>query len=155
MLKEIENVISDYHWMSREVDRLYTILWGSAGPKPFSERLIAQYGIEATLPKGSSIKSQAELEAMDRRERKLIEKLQRYEAMTTAVEKDRDLLEEELHRTIYDCMMDGMSYRAIGKHLGISRGKFYREKETILNTLSQKDQKSHIVQFLRNEKIAV
>lgn len=149
-LKDIENVISDYHWMSREVDRLESILFGTSGMR--NTRLISQYGIEATLPKGSPLKSDAELAVIDRREQKLLQKLERYSKMTAAVEHDQDLLEDDFHKTIYDCMMDGMSYRAIGKHLGISRGKFYREKETILNTIYQKDQKSQIVQYLREQE---
>lgn len=149
-LKDIENVISDYHWMSREVDRLESILFGTSSMR--NTRLISQYGIEATLPKGSPLKSDAELAVIDRREQKLLVKLERYSKMTAAVEHDQDLLQDDFHKTIYDCMMDGMSYRAIGKHLGISRGKFYREKETILNTIYQKDQKSQIVQYLREQE---
>ncbi|PKR79409.1 hypothetical protein CEY16_05485 [Halalkalibacillus sediminis] len=150
-LREIENVISDYHWMSREVDRLQQALWGSIGSK--KSEGVAQYGLAAVMPKGSPGKSQPELNAMDRREKKIYKKLQRYDSMTRAVEHDQELLKEDLHKTIYDCMMEGMSYRATGKHLGISRGKFYREKETILNTLYQKDQKSQIIHFLTEEKL--
>ncbi|MCY9443217.1 sigma-70 family RNA polymerase sigma factor, partial [Bacillus spizizenii] len=41
------------------------------------------------------------------------------------------------HKVIYDWMMDGMSYRAIGLHLGISRETVRKMKDELINQLCQ------------------
>ncbi|WP_284386133.1 sigma-70 family RNA polymerase sigma factor, partial [Bacillus safensis] len=84
---------------------------------------VAQYGIEATLPKGSKGKSQAELRDMDMREERLFKRLRKYEERVYAIEAAASKIEGEKNRVVYDCMMEGMSYRAIGLHLGLSREK--------------------------------
>ncbi|TWJ99384.1 hypothetical protein CHCC20493_1924 [Bacillus licheniformis] len=59
--KEIEKLISSYHWMAKEVQRLQRVLYGS--DIPMRSWGVAQYGLEAAMPKGSPGKSQAELKA--------------------------------------------------------------------------------------------
>ncbi|NIK11179.1 sigma-70 family RNA polymerase sigma factor [Alkalibacillus almallahensis] len=151
-LKTIENMISDYHWMIREVDRLAQVLWGSTQHR--SEG-VSQYGLASVMPNGSPGKSQVELDAMDRQDRKRYERYVRFKQMTSAVEHDIELLDDEFLRTIYDCMMEGMSYRAIGMHLGIARRTLYNKKYTILHTLHTLDQSSQIIHFLQSQKNAV
>ena len=132
--KQIENLIYDYHWMRKEVDRLERIVYGSS--IPMKSWGVAQYGIEATLPRGSRGKSKAELEAMDLREERAYKRLQSYEGKVYAVEKlanyVQDVLKHDHMLVIIDCMMDGMSYRSIAAHLGTNREKVRELKDKML-----------------------
>ncbi|MDM5335728.1 sigma-70 family RNA polymerase sigma factor [Fictibacillus enclensis] len=118
MLKErIEHLLRDYHWMKKEVDRLQRIVYGYA--TPMKSWGVAQYGIEATMPKSSRGKSQEELKEMDLREEREYKRLKKYEEIVFAIEMAADLLEDEKDKVIYDCLLDGMSYRSIDHRVGI------------------------------------
>lgn len=148
--KEIENLISSYYWMVKEVQRLQSVLYGSE--IPMRSWGVARYGLEAAMPKGSPGKSQAELKEMDMREERLFKRLQYFEERVYAIEAAARTINGERHRVIYDCMMEGMSYRAIGLHLGISRETVRRMKDEIINQLCQN---CRIVQLLNPEKSVV
>lgn len=149
MIEIIERLIRDYQWMRREVDRLQNALYGYA--TPMRSWGVAQYGIEAAMPKGSSGKSQAELKNMDLREERLYKRLMKFEGRVYAIEWAGELLEDEKERVVYDCMLDGMSYRSIAELLGMTRNQVKKTKDAILSQLSQKSQ---FVQLLNLEKFA-
>ncbi|MEB3127521.1 sigma factor-like helix-turn-helix DNA-binding protein [Bacillus paralicheniformis] len=148
--KEIEKLISSYHWMAKEVQRLQRVLYGS--DIPMRSWGVAQYGLEAAMPKGSPGKSQAELRDMDIREERLYKRLEYFEERVYAIEAAARTIEGEQHKVIYDCMTEGMSYRAIGLHLGISRETVRRMKDEIINQLCQN---CRIVQLLNPKKSVV
>jgi len=111
MKEKIEQLIRDYHWMKKEVERLERVLFGYSTPM----RLwgVAQYGDEFAMPKGSVGKSQAELRDMDIREERQYKRLKLLRRKVYVIESGADLLRDEKDKVIYDCMLDGMSYRAI------------------------------------------
>ncbi|WP_164219359.1 sigma-70 family RNA polymerase sigma factor [Virgibacillus sp. YIM 98842] len=151
-VKEIENLIYQYHWRKREMDRIEGILWRSFSKSP-SVGLVSQYGVEATLPKpNTSIKSQAEMEAMDARERRLLNRWREYKQIVQSIESMGDCLQDPQQLIILDCMMEGMSYRSIADHLGINRNKIREMKE---NMLCQICQKCHFLHDLILEKFVV
>lgn len=150
MLKQIEGLIYEYHWRKKEMDRIENMLFGHRIPISKSVG-VAQYGIEATLPHGSKLKSYAEMEAMDRREERQYKRWESYRTTVCAIEVMADSLEDEQELIIIDCMMEGMSYRSIADHLGISRNKLGQIKNEMLNHLSQK---CHFVLSLLEEKSA-
>lgn len=58
----------------------------------------------------------------------------------------------DMKRVVYDCMLEGISYRAISKHLGVSRNTVRELKEEIIDTIYQevqKGQKGHFGQLLK------
>lgn len=116
---DINELIRDYRMMKREIERLQKILYG----KPFPMRSwgVAQYGDESSLPKGSPGKSQAELRDMDIREQKQIQRLEEYQRKVIAIESAGDLLDREILKIVYDCMLSGMTRQEIANHLEISR----------------------------------
>ncbi|MEH7342740.1 sigma-70 family RNA polymerase sigma factor [Bacillus sp. JJ1532] len=136
--------------MRKEVDRLERILYGHS--TPMRSWGVALYGIEATMPRGSSGKSQAELKKMDIREERAYKRLAKFQDTVYALEIAAEFLEDEKEKVIYDCMIDGMSFREIAYHIGISRNQVKKAKESILSQLSQKCQ---FVQLLKLEKSAV
>ncbi|MCY9444431.1 sigma-70 family RNA polymerase sigma factor, partial [Bacillus spizizenii] len=98
--KDIENLINSYHWMAKEVHRLQRVLYGSV--IPMKNWGVAQYGLEAAMPKGSPGKSQAELRQMDMREERLFKRLKYYEERVFAVELGAEKIKGEQHKVIYD-----------------------------------------------------
>lgn len=150
LIEQIEEVLKDYPWMRKQVDHLQRQLYGSSSP--MRSWGVAQYGIEAAMPKGSSGKSLEELKRMDIREERLYERLKKYEEQVFAIEMAGDLLEDEKQKVIYDFLLDGMSYRSIAYHLGITRNQVKESKKAILSQLSQND---HFVSLLKLEKSIV
>jgi|SRR5690625_2421215 len=143
--KQIENLIYQYHWRKKELDRLSNILWGLSNN--FKSVGVAQGGIESTLPKpNTSLKSYAEMDDMDARERRNYERYIEYEEKVDAVESMIDCLEDEQHKIILDCMMEGMSYRSIADHLSVNRNKIREMKEEMLCQICQK---CHLLQGLQ------
>lgn len=138
--KQVENLIYEYHWRRKELDRLENILWGSFTHAP-SFGLVQQLGIEATLPKPNvRIKSAAEIDAMESREQRLYKRWKDYRDKVVTIEMLADHLEDEQYQIILDCMMEGMSYRSIADHLGINRNKIREMKDIMLCQLCQKCQ---------------
>lgn len=146
---DISKLIRDYNWMKKEIARLQRIIYGT--PIPMNNWGVAQYGIEATLPKGSPGKSKAELEAMDLRERRQIERLERYQRYVYALEKAGDILKDERQKIIYDCLLDEMTYRQIALHLNVSKDFVHRQKVEIVRQMRQNRQ---ITAILQGEKPA-
>ncbi|MCM2983869.1 sigma-70 family RNA polymerase sigma factor [Niallia circulans] len=115
----IAELIRDYRMMKREIERLQRIIYGKS--LPMRSWGVAQYGVEATLPHGSSGKSQAELRDMDIREQKQIMRLKEYQRKVFAIESAGDFLDKEILKIVYDCMLSGMTRQQIAVHLEISR----------------------------------
>lgn len=130
----------------KEVDHFQNLLSGVA--VPMRSWGVVQYGVEATLPYGSSSISQAELREMDIREERLYRRLKKYESTVYALEMAGEHLKHEKEIVIYDCLLKGMSDRAISKHLDMTRNQIKKAKDDILNQLSQRSQ---FVQLLNLE----
>ena len=118
MTININELIRDYRMMKREIERLQKLIYGFS--MPMRSWGVSQYGVEATLPKGSSGKSQAELRDLDIREQKQIERLREYERKVIAIESAGDFLDREILKIVYDCLLEGMTRRQIAAHLELS-----------------------------------
>lgn len=153
--KEIENLISDYQWMKREITRLDELLYGIGSPGGGGNSGVAQYGIEATLPKGSGLISQVELDNLDRREKKLLQRIIHYKNKIELIELGEDLIEDPVQQVIYSCMMSGMSYRAIGKHVGVSREQVRRLRNDVIYHLCQNGHFCQSWRYLKYQKQSV
>lgn len=115
----IAELIRDYRMMKREIERLQKIIYGKS--IPMLSWGVAQYGLESTLPKGSSGKSYEELRDMDIREQKQIMRLEEYQRRVFAIETAGDYLDREILKIVYDCMLERMTRQEIAIHLEISR----------------------------------
>jgi len=147
---QLQSIIYDYQWQKKEVDRIKKILWGIDLPPT---NLVAQYGIEATMPRSNtSIKSKYELADMDMREQRLYKRYERYKKNTDTIERLGDYASTEWQLIILDCMMEGMSYRSIADHLGTNRNKVTELKDSMLNHLCQK---CHLLHDLRKDKVSM
>ncbi len=113
---------------------------------------VAQYGLDAAMPKGSSIRSAEEMKRMDVRERSQIQRLEKMRTYVYALEVAYDLVEDEQLQTIYDCLLDGMTYRQIAEHLSASKDYVRLKKIAVFSQISQNSQISRILTY---EKTAV
>lgn len=133
---ELEQMIYDYRWQSREAQRIKCLLSHIESPNGVTT---TQYGEEATLPKANtSIKSKSEINAMSKREERLYRRYLRYTENTQYVESLANHLTNDIQLIVLDCMMEGMSYRSIASHIGTSRYKIGEIKEELLSQLCQK-----------------
>ncbi|RHW33534.1 sigma-70 RNA polymerase sigma factor region 4 domain-containing protein [Oceanobacillus profundus] len=151
MKKQVEDLIYQYYWRKKEVSRICSILWRRYSLTP-SAGMVSKYGIEATLPKANtSLKSYAEMDALDARDKRLYDRYKDYEEIVKAIESIANYLEDEQQKIILDCMMEGMSYRSIADHLGINRNKIRLMKEKMLCQICQK---CHFLHDLIDKKTA-
>ena len=148
MAWEIEEWIRDYNFMLREISRLSRIL----NKVEFAgQKLVATYGDEAGMPRGSAGISQAELRQMTRREKRL----RKYETIVDFLERSTEEIEDEKNRIVFDCMLEGMKFREIALHLGVSRETVRRIKNDIVCHLCQMCETCQLLQLLNQIKSAV
>lgn len=122
--QEIEQTLRDYHWMIREIERLRELL-GDAG-----ERVVRNYEL-LDMPKPQGGRSDPVALEVSRRER-LWKKLRSYEQKVMYVQEKLEIIQDERERTVLDCMLDGMSMRAIAHHMGLSRRHVQNLKDRIV-----------------------
>lgn len=137
-MEQITQLIRDYRWMKNEIGRLQRIIYGTTFP--MKSWGVAQYGIDAAMPKGSKGKSIAEMDAMDLREERQIQRLESYQKYVYALESAVDILEDERQKIIYDCLLDEMTYRQIALHLNVSKDFVQRQKTEIVRQMRQSRQ---------------
>lgn len=140
---KVEDWIRDYGYMKREIDRLNKIL-NQVRTAPV--KLTATYGIEATLPKGSSGKSQEELKELSREERKLYQFIE----ITNYLWACKDLIEDDKEWTVYDCMLREVPYKEIAKHLNCSRETIRTMKNNIVGIIGMKVTQDKFLHQLKN-----
>ncbi|MBM4762722.1 sigma-70 family RNA polymerase sigma factor [Bacillus sp. B15-48] len=146
----ITTLIRDYRMMKREISRLQGILYGRS--IPMRSWGVAQYGVEASMPKGNSRKSQSELRDMDIREQKQIQRLREYERKVYAIESAGDFLDREILKICYDCMLEGMTRKQIAIHLELSIDSVDKLRQEIKTQLGSNTTFSEL---LHGEKFAV
>lgn len=134
----ITQMIKDYRWMKKEIIRLQSIIYGYT--VPIASWGVAQYGIEAVMPKGSKGKSLSEIKRAESLEDKRKKRLQRYETEVFLLETLSDTLENETQKVIFDCLLEGMTYREIGLHLGMSKDNVQKQKREIVQQLRENEQ---------------
>lgn len=145
---DIEYMISNYRLWKREIARLERVLYG--GHRSMSSWGVAQYGDIAAMPKGSSIRSAKELERMDYRDRIQYARLTRLESYVFALEVGIDVLKGEEIRTIYDCLLEGWTYRDIADHLNIAVSSVHRKRKKIVEQMEQNERIRAILTYEKN-----
>lgn len=127
--EEIEDILRDYHWMIREITRLRGYL------EDAGEGAVGQYGIESSMPKPKGGNTDPVYQETARRERKW-KRLKKLENKVLFIQDRLYLILDEREKTILECMLDGMSYRAIAKHMGLSHSHIQRIKDSIVTNLN-------------------
>ncbi|MEK4522384.1 sigma-70 family RNA polymerase sigma factor [Psychrobacillus sp. FSL W7-1493] len=134
---DIGYMVGNYRFWKKEIERLEKVLFG------FSVAMSSwgvAHGIDAAMPKGSSIRSAKELKKMDVREKSQLMRLERIRSYVYALEKALDLIEDEQLYTIYDCLLEGMTHRQIAAHLSASKDYVRYKKQEVFSQISQNSQ---------------
>jgi DNA-directed RNA polymerase specialized sigma subunit len=129
--KEIASILRDYHWMINEIQRQRKMLSDEV-----NGNFTAQYGIEASLPKGKGQNGDPIFREVIRREKKSrwIEKL---EKKVMFIQEHMDCITNEREKAVLECLLDGMSMIAISKHMGLSVRHVQRIKNSIVDKMSE------------------
>ena len=151
----IASIIADYQMMKTEIARLEQILYGFK--IPMDNWGVAQYGLDAAMPKGSSGKSESELKKMDVRERKQLERLSYMRFCVHILESFTNTFSDLRTNIIYDHILDGWTYRQIASELGVGVTYVKERKHQIIDIIvsarnAQNAQNDH---YLPKEKSAV
>ena len=127
--KQIENALRDYNWMINEIKRQRELL------EDAGTNLVAQSGIESTLPKAQGETGDPVAREVVRRDKKhsWVHKL---EVKVTFIQERMSIIEDEREKAVLECLLDGMSMVAIGKHMGLSSRHIRRIKESIVSQMS-------------------
>lgn len=128
---DLIKLISDAHWMFKEVARLEECIFGDICMKVSYG--VAQYGIEMCMPKGSSGCSISESLELDRREERQLKRYYKMKAKIDVADYIAGLLGNIELETIYDCLLTGMSLTEVGKHMEKDRKLIYNVREEVCN----------------------
>jgi len=123
---DLDTMITDYHWMLNAVKDIRAEI--EIGAKT------AQYGIEASMPKGQGNTSDpVELEVT--RRAKKIKRLQEYEMRLWEVQQRIGRVKGIREIQVLDWMLDGKSLRWIGKTMGLSHTHIQNIKDSIVEQM--------------------
>ncbi|WP_400194633.1 hypothetical protein [Lysinibacillus telephonicus] len=122
----LDAMITDYHWMLNAVKDIRAEL--EIGAKT------AQYGIEATLPKGQG-KTSDPVELEIARRAKKIKRLREYEMQLMEVQHRIVKVKGIREVQVLDWMLDGKSMRWIAKTMGLSHTHIQNIKDSIVKQM--------------------
>ncbi|MGX8791724.1 helix-turn-helix transcriptional regulator [Oceanobacillus sp. M60] len=143
--KQIEETLRDYSWMLNEIKRQRQLMDYEGG------NLVAQSGIESTMPKAKGGTSDPIALEVIRRDKnsKWLDKL---ETKVLFIQKRIHLITDEREKAVLECMLDGLSMSSISNHMGLSRRHIYNIKESIVNRIAHF---AHSAQDMTNNKQCV
>ncbi|NLY79018.1 MAG: hypothetical protein GX072_03675 [Lysinibacillus sp.] len=125
--EKLDRWIKDYRWMINTVEQLQ-MEFGYKGTK------IAQYGIEATLPKASGQTSDVVFTEVIRRNKHL-KRINEYIFKIQEVQKRVDKVTEPREVEVLYWLLEGKSMRWIGRHMGLSHTHVKNIKDCIIETM--------------------
>lgn len=127
--KQIEETLRDYNWMLNEIKRQRQLMDYEGG------NLVAQSGIESTMPKAKGGTSDPVALEVVRRD-KASRWVQKLEEKVLFIQKRMSVITDEREKAVLECMLDGMSMSSISNHMGLSRRHIYNIKESIVNRIA-------------------
>ncbi|MFP7199704.1 LuxR C-terminal-related transcriptional regulator [Lysinibacillus halotolerans] len=122
----LDAMVTDYHWMLNAVKDIRAEL--EIGAKT------AQYGLEASLPKGQGNSSDPIAIEVARRAKKN-KRLKEYEMRLWEVQQRIEKVKGEREIQVLDWLLDGKSMRWIGKATGLSHTQIQNIKENIIQQM--------------------
>lgn len=140
--KQIEQALRDYNWMINEIKRQRAFSGYTGG------NLVAQNIKDAIMPKaqgGTSDPVALEVVRRDDASRWV----QNLESKVLFIQKRIHIITDQKEKAVLECMLDGLSMVAIGKHMGLSRRHVYNIKESVVYKIAHFAHNSH---EMTNEK---
>jgi DNA-directed RNA polymerase specialized sigma subunit len=126
---QIAIILKDYHWMMNSIKILRESLTYTG------EGITAQYGEESGQPKAQGTSSDPVYKEVLRREKRyhIIEK---YKAKISIIQDRFHLIEDDREIEVLHWLLEGKSYRWIGKHMGLSFSHIKRIRDSIVEQLA-------------------
>src|SRR5690625_4790004 len=103
--------------------------------------VVAQGGIESSLPKAQGQTSDPVAREVIRRD-KASRWVLELEKKVIYIQERIPIITDEREKAVLNCLLDGMSMVAIGKHMGLSRRHVYNIKESIIAQFAHYSHKS-------------
>lgn len=123
----LDQWIKDYRWMINTVEELQSEL-------DFKGAKIAQYGVEASLPKASGQTSDVVFSEVNRRMNHL-KRINEYIFKIQEVQKRVEKVTEPREIEVLFWLLEGKSMRWIGHHMALSHVTIKNIKESILKNM--------------------
>lgn len=120
--QEIEQALRDYRWMIKEIKRQRELLSHVGG------NVVSHID---DMPKAKGTTGDPVAQEVIRRD-KTSRWVQNLESKVLFIQKRLHLINDEKERAVLECMLDGLSMVAIGKHMGLSRPHIYKLKDSII-----------------------
>ncbi|MBR7798346.1 MAG: DNA-binding response regulator [Bacillota bacterium] len=136
--QEIKNALKDYNWMVKEIKRQRKIL-EDAGTS-----LVAQSGIESAMPKPEENTSDPVAREVIRRDKKYTW-INRLEKKVSFIQERIPVITDERELAVLECLLDGMSVRAISNHMGLTTRHIQRIRNRIVSRMSQMSDMSDLL----------
>lgn len=137
VVQKVEEEIKDYHWMLKEVERLRKEIDKAIVSNPaIQQKLVATYGDAAGMLSGKGLRLST-LTFPEERYEKRIERMKSLENKVRQINDFAIELGDSKHRTVLECMMDGMRMNSIARHVGVSRQRLNEIKRDIVNRLAR------------------
>ena len=137
VVQKVEEEIKDYHWMVKEIDRLRNEIHKAIISNPaIQQKLVATYGDAAGMPSGKGLQLSTLIIPEERYE-KQIARVKRLDNKVRQINDFAIGLGDNKHRTVLECMMDGMRKNSIARHVGVSRQRLNEIKRDIVNQLAR------------------
>ena len=127
---QIYGILKNYCWMIQEIKRIDREL------QQTDFQGIAQYGIEASMPKPQGIVGKALENEVVRRVEKS-KRLNKYIDEVIFVNERITSITDEKEKVVLDCLLDGMSINAISNHLRMSRTSITEIRDNIVDKLAK------------------
>lgn len=127
--QQIEKALRDYAWMLNEIKRQRELLSPINGGN-----MVAQGGIESTMTKPQGETSDPvviEVTKRDKNSKWLI----KLESKVLFIQKRICLITDEREKVVLECILDGFSMSAIGRHIGLSERHIRRIKDSIIEKM--------------------
>lgn len=130
LVQRAEDEIRDYQYMQIEVSRIQRYL------RDAGEGMVAQYGLEAAMPKGqgrNADRTQAEVARRERKWKRLQNLQEKIERINEAVE----TIADEQERLVLEALLDGDKNTMIAKEIGVSRQRYYEIKRSAISKMAR------------------
>ncbi|AYK09259.1 hypothetical protein [Brevibacillus laterosporus] len=131
ILQRTEEEIRDYKYMQVEIIRIQRYL------KDAGDGTVAQYGIEAAMPKGKGITGDKTHAEVARRERKW-KRLKKLQETIERIHLAAETIKNEQERLVLEALLDGERNNMIAKEIGVSRQRYYEIKRSVITSMTWK-----------------
>lgn len=136
IVQKVEEEIKGYRWMVKEVERLRKEIDKAIISNPaIQAKLVATYGEAAGMPSGKGLRLST-LTTTEERYEKQVERMKSLENKVRQINDFAIGLGDSKHRTVLECMLDGMRMNRIALHVGVSRQRLNEIKREIVNQLA-------------------